>query len=73
VTVSEKASGAVLVAVAVADGSGVTEGAGDALRGATVALADGKTTRDGTQSRVARKTPRMKTARSASRASADTV
>jgi hypothetical protein len=58
----------------VGDGGGVTDRVGDALReAATVALADGNTTRDGTQSRVARKTPRMKTARSASRPSAPTA
>jgi hypothetical protein len=45
---------AVAVAVEVADAVGVTERVGDALRTATVAVGDGKTTRDGTQSRATR-------------------
>src|SRR5258706_7879575 len=67
VTVSVKADGAVLVALAVGDGSGVTERLGDALRGAALALGDGKTTPDRTQSRVGTDTTRVKTASNARR------
>jgi hypothetical protein len=44
----------VAVAETVADGVGVTERVGDALRTATLAVGGGKTTRDGTQSRATR-------------------
>ena len=44
----------VAVAVRVANGVGVTERVGDALRTATLAVGEGKTTRDGTQSRATR-------------------
>jgi hypothetical protein len=63
----------VAVAVDVADGVGVTERVGDALRRATLAVGDGKTTRDGTQSRATRKTTRIPTAKNASRTSAATL
>jgi len=70
VTVSVNADDGVAVAVAVevADGVGVTERVGDALRRATFAVGDGKTTRDGTQSRVSRKATSTPAARNATRA-----
>src|SRR5512132_1452416 len=68
VTVSVNADDGVAVAVEVADGVGVTERVGDALRRATVVVGDGKTTRDGTQSRVSRKATTTPAARSAIRA-----
>jgi len=54
VTVSVNADDGVAVAVRVANGVGVTERVGDALRTATLAVGEGKTTRDGTQSRATR-------------------
>jgi len=60
------ASGVAGVAVVVPDGRGVTDRVGVA-GGDTEG--DGKTTRDGVQSRTARTTTRMTTARSAIRAS----
>jgi len=68
VTVRVNADDGVVVAVGVADGVGVTERVGDALRTATVAVGDGKTTRDGTQSRVSRNARRIPAARNAIRA-----
>ena len=68
VTVRLNADGGVVVGVAVADGVGVTERVGDALRTATVAVGDGKTTRDGTQSRVSSKAMTIPAAMKAIRA-----
>ena len=68
VTVSVNADDGVAVAVGVADGVGVTERVGDALRGAMVGVGEGKTTRDGTQSRVSRKATATPAARNATRA-----
>jgi hypothetical protein len=68
VTVSVNAEDGVLVAVGLTDGLGVIERVGDALRTATVAVGDGKTTRDGTQSRVSRKATTIPAARNATRA-----
>jgi hypothetical protein len=68
VTVSVNADDGVFVAVGVADGMGVIEDVGDALRAATVAVGDGKTTRDGTQSRVSRRAATIPAARNTTRA-----
>jgi hypothetical protein len=65
-------AGGAIVAVPLADGSGVTERVGGALLGDAVRLGDGKTTRDGAQSRTRRNTTTITTARSASRARDDT-
>lgn len=73
VTVSANADDGVAVAVRVADGAGVTERVGEALRTATLAVGDGKTTREGTQSRATRKTTRIPTAKNASRMSVPTL
>ena len=72
VTVSVKTAGGAIVALPLADGSGVTERVGVALPGDEVALGDGKTTRDGTQSRVARNATRITSARTPSRATEPT-
>ena len=72
VTVSVNVDGGAIVAVPLADGSGGTERVGGALLGEAVGLGDGKTTRDGAQSRTRRNTKAITTARSASRARDDT-
>ncbi len=59
-----------IVALALADGVGVTERVGVVLPG--VAVGDGKTTRDGTQSRVTTITTRRTSAKNPSRATAPT-
>jgi len=69
VTVSVNVDGGAIVAVPLADGLGVTERVGGALLDDAVGLGDGKTTRDGAQSRASRNTATITTARSVSRAS----
>ena len=72
VTVSVNVDGGAVVAVPLADGSGVAERVGGAPFGDEVGLGDGKTTRDGAHSRTSRNTAAITTARSASRARDDT-
>jgi len=64
--------GGAIVAVPLADGSGVTERVGGVLLGDAVGLGDGNTTRDGAQSRTRRNTTTITTARRASRAKDNT-
>src|SRR6185503_1734140 len=66
VTTRVKAVCGAIVAVPLAEGRGVTERVGVALGGD--AVGDGKTTRDGTQSRVTMNTTRSRSARKPSRA-----
>jgi hypothetical protein len=63
-----KVNGGAIVAAAVADGGGVTDRIGDALRAETVGVGAEKTTRDGTHPRTTTNPTRNTTARNASRA-----
>src|SRR5687767_12829656 len=72
VTTRLKAVCGAIVAVRLADGSGVTERAGVALGGDAVAVGDGNTTRDGTHPRVRTIRTRRRSARNASRATEPT-
>jgi len=63
VTVSVKAVCGAIVAVLLADGSGVTERVGVALGEDAVAVGDGNTTRDGRQSRATKNTTMITRAR----------